>query len=71
MKCQLDKLKSGFMCLKPAKHSVEVTGENPESGKKITRHAELCGKHFNLLKIESFSGEFTYKELNDGPNLQS
>ena len=62
-KCRLDQLKSGFMCLSPAKHRVEVTGEDPESGKKIVKNAELCGKHFNLLKIESFSGEFTYKEL--------
>ena len=63
MKCRLDKLKSGFMCVHPAKHSIEVTGENPETGKKQTKSAILCGRHFTILKNESMGGEFTYKEV--------
>jgi len=52
------------MCQHPAKHAVEVTGENPDNGKKMTKRADLCGKHFNLMKIESIgTGDFTYKEL--------
>ena len=63
MKCQLWLIKPGFYCLHEAKVGVEVSGENPDTGKNMTKRAYICGKHLRALEEGADSGDYTVKTI--------